>query len=221
MIRKMKVLVKLIIPALLISSCGPQERVSKEVFEAVNEKMEVKRLSDFEIVQEAMVWGDSIATEAQVQLISNLQKAIADKGVDGAVEFCNVNATPLLNEVAEKYNVSIRRASNRYRNPADQPNEDEQPLLEAYEYNAENGIKSEPSIQKVENGDVLLYTKAIVIPGAFCLSCHGDPSKEIDSKTLQKIDSIYPNDKAKGHQIGDLRGMWSIRIPKKEVVNRL
>jgi hypothetical protein len=221
MIRKMKVLVKLIIPALLISSCGPQERVSKEVFEAVNEKMEVKKLSDFEIVQEAMVWGDSIATEAQVQLISNLQKAIADKGVDGAVEFCNVNATPLLNEVAEKYNVNIRRASNRYRNPADQPNEDEQQLLEAYEYNAENGIKSEPSIQKVENGDVLLYTKAIVIPGAFCLSCHGDPSKEIDSKTLQKIDSIYPNDKAKGHQIGDLRGMWSIRIPKKEVVNRL
>ncbi|MDG1277088.1 MAG: DUF3365 domain-containing protein [Algoriphagus sp.] len=217
----MKVLVKLIIPALLICSCGPQERVSKEVFEAVNEKMEVKKLSDFEIVQEAMVWGDSIATEAQVQLISNLQKAIADKGVDGAVEFCNVNATSLLNEVAEKYNVSIRRASNRYRNPADQPNEDEQPLLEAYEYNAENGIKSEPSIQKIENGDVLLYTKAIVIPGAFCLSCHGDPSKEIDSKTLQKIDSIYPNDKAKGHQIGDLRGMWSIRIPKKEVVNRL
>jgi hypothetical protein len=221
MIRKMKVLVKLIIPALLISSCGPQERVSKEVFEAVNEKMEVKKLSDFEIVQEAMVWGDSIATEAQVQLISNLQKAIADKGVDGAVEFCNVNATPLLNEVAEKYNVNIRRASNRYRNPADQPNEDERQLLEAYEYNAENGIKSEPSIQKVENGDVLLYTKAIVIPGAFCLSCHGDPSKEIDSKTLEKIDSIYPNDKAKGHQIGDLRGMWSIRIPKKEVVNRL
>lgn len=219
--RKMKIIVKLIIPALLICSCGPQERVSKEVFEAVNEKMEVKKLSDFEIVQEAMVWGDSIATEAQVQLISNLQKAIADKGVDGAVEFCNVNATSLLNEVAEKYNVSIRRASNRYRNPADQPNEDEQPLLEAYEYNAENGIKSEPSIQKIENGDVLLYTKAIVIPGAFCLSCHGDPSKEIDSKTLQKIDSIYPNDKAKGHQIGDLRGMWSIRIPKKEVVNRL
>jgi hypothetical protein len=217
----MKTIAKFIAPILLMYSCGPQERVSKEVFEAVNEKMEVKKLSDFEIVQEAMVWGDSIATEAQVQLISNLQKAIAEKGVDGAVEFCNVNATPLLNEVAEKYNVSIRRASNRYRNPADQPTEDELPLLEAYEYNAENGIKSEPNIQKIENGDILLYTKAIVIPGAFCLSCHGDPSKEIDSNTLQKIDSIYPNDKARGHQIGDLRGMWSIRIPKKEVVNRL
>jgi PBP1b-binding outer membrane lipoprotein LpoB len=54
---------------LVVASCGPQERVSKEVFDAVNEKMEVKKLSDFEIIEEAMVWGDSISTEAQNQLI--------------------------------------------------------------------------------------------------------------------------------------------------------
>jgi hypothetical protein len=132
-----------------------------------------------------------------------------------------VNATAILDEIADKYGVSIRRVSNRDRNPTDKPNKDEVPLLEAYEYNAENGIKSEPNIQKIENGDVLLYTKAIVIPGVFCLIFQGDSVKEIDSKTLQKIDSIYSNDQAKGHQIGDLRGMWSIRIPKKAVVLRL
>jgi hypothetical protein len=217
----MKNNISLCILIFFVTSCGPQERVSKEVFDAVNDKMEVKKLSDFEIIEEAMVWGDSISIEAQNQLMSNLQKAVAEKGVDGAVEYCNVNATVILNEVADKYGVSIRRVSNRYRNPTDKPNVDEAPLLEAYEYNAENGINSEPNIQKIENGDVLLYTKAIVIPGGFCLSCHGDPAKEIDSKTLQKIDSIYPNDQAKGHQIGDLRGMWSIRIPKREVVLRL
>jgi hypothetical protein len=217
----MKIVLNLIIAVFLISSCGPQERVSKEVFEAVNQKMEVKKLSDFEIVQEATVWGDSIATEAQAQFISNLQKAMADKGVDGAVEFCNVKATPILKEVSEKYNVDIRRASNRYRNPANKPTEYELPLLEAYEYNAENGIKSDPSIQKIENGDVLLFTKAIIIPGGFCLSCHGDPSQDIDAKTLEKINMLYPDDKAVGYKAGDLRGMWSIRLPKKEVVNRL
>ncbi|MFT4856310.1 MAG: hypothetical protein ACI9UV_000283 [Algoriphagus sp.] len=111
--------------------------------------------------------------------------------------------------------------SNRYRDPTDKPNQDEVPLLEAYEYNAEDGIKSEPNIQKIENGDTLSYTKAIVIPGVFCLRCHGDPVKEIDSKTLQKIDSIYSNDQSKGHQIGYLREIWSIRIPKKAIVNRL
>jgi hypothetical protein len=217
----MKNNISLCILIFFVTSCGPQERVSKEVFDAVNDKMEVKKLSDFEIIEEAMVWGDSISIEAQDQLMSNLQKAVAEKGVDGAVEYCNVNATAILDEVADKYGISIRRVSNRYRNPADKPNEDEAPILEAYEYNAENGINSEPNIQKIENGDLLLYTKAIVIPGGFCLSCHGDPAREIDSKTLQKIDSIYSNDQAKGHQIGDLRGMWSIRIPKKAVVNRL
>jgi hypothetical protein len=206
---------------LVVASCGPQERVSKEVFDAVNEKMEVKKLSDFEIIEEAMVWGDSISTEAQNQLISNLKKAVAEKGADGAVEYCNVNATPILKEVAEKYGISIRRVSNRYRNPADKPNEDEIPLLEAYEYNMENGIKSEPNLQKIDNGNAYLYTKAILISNEFCLNCHGDPASELDQKTLEKINSLYPKDLAKGHEVGDLRGMWALRIPKKAVVNRL
>ncbi|MDI1323910.1 MAG: DUF3365 domain-containing protein [Algoriphagus sp.] len=202
-------------------ACGPQERVSKEVFDAVNKNMEVKKLSESEIIQEAMIWGDSISTEAQKQLISNLQKAIEEKGVAGAIGFCNVEALPILKTVSEKHGVTIRRASNRYRNPADQPDVDEAKILDAYEYNAENGLKNDPNIQKIEGGEVYLYTKAIVIPGAFCLSCHGDPDKDIDTKTLAEINSLYPSDKAKGHKVGDLRGMWSIKIPKKEVVGRL
>jgi hypothetical protein len=201
--------------------CGPQERVSKEVFDAVNKNMEVKKLSESEIIQEGMLWGDSISTEAQKQLISNLQKAIEEKGVAGAIGFCNVEALPILKSISEKHGVTIRRASNRYRNPADQPDADEAKILDAYEYNAENGIKNDPNIQKIEGGEVYLYTKAIVIPGAFCLSCHGDPDKEIDAKTLAEINTLYPSDKATGHKVGDLRGMWSIKIPKKEVVGRL
>jgi len=206
---------------LALCACGPQERVSKEVFDAVNEKMEVKKLSDFEIVQEATVWGNSIAAEVQAQLTSNLQKAIEDKGVDGAVEFCNGKVTQILKEVSEKYNVDIRRVSNSYRNPEDKPTEYELPLLDAYKYNAENGIKSDPSIQKIENGDVLLFTKAIVTPEGFCLSFYGDPSQDIDAKTLEEINMRYPDDKTVGYKAEDLRGMWSIRLPKKEVVNRL
>lgn len=202
-------------------ACGPQERVSKEVFDAVNKNMEVKKLSESDIIQEAMIWGDSISNEAQKQLISNLQKAIEEKGVPGAIGFCNVEALPILKSVGEKQGVEIRRVSNRFRNPSDQPDSDESEILDAYEYNAENGLKNDPNIQKIEGGEVYLYTKAIVIPGGFCLSCHGDPDTDIDAKTLAEINALYPSDKAKGHKIGDLRGMWSIKIPKKEVVNRM
>lgn len=206
---------------IFLGSCGPQERVSKETFEEVNQAMEIKRLTEVEILNEAMIWGDSISIEAQAQLISALQNAVSEKGVTGAVEFCNVQALPILSEVSEKYGVSIRRASNRYRNAADQPTEEEKTILDAYEYNAENGNKSDPNIQKFENGEVYLYTKAIVIPNGFCLSCHGEMGKDINDETLEKLAQLYPQDQAKGHKVGDLRGMWSIRIPKKEVVKRL
>lgn len=202
-------------------SCGPQERVSKETFEEVNRNMEIKRVTEAEIIQEGMVWGDSITQEAQRQLISNLQKAISEQGIPAAIDFCNVNALPILSELGKLYSVQIKRASTKARNAADLPTEEERPILEAYQYNAENGIKSDPNIQKFENGEVFLYTKPITIPNGMCLSCHGEPGKEINKETLEKLWKLYPADSAKGHKIGDLRGMWSVRIPKKEVVKRL
>jgi hypothetical protein len=206
---------------LLMVSCGPQERVSKETFEEVNRNMEIKRVTEAEIIQEGMVWGDSITQEAQRQLISNLQKAISEQGIPGAIDFCNVNALSILTELGNLHSVQIKRASTKARNAADLPTDEERPILEAYEYNAENGIKSDPNIQKFENGEVFLYTKPITIPNGMCLSCHGEPGKEINKETLEKLGKLYPADSAKGHKVGDLRGMWSVRIPKKEVVKRL
>lgn len=217
----MKNIASVIILISFLSSCGSGERVSKEVFEEVNQAMEVKKLNEAEIYESAMIWGDSISTTAQKELIGQLQNAIAERGVTGAIAFCNVQALPILEKVSDEYNVEIRRASNRYRNPSDQPTEMELQILETYEYNVENNLESTPNLQKIENGDAYLYSKAIIIPGGLCLSCHGDPTKDIDAQTLQKLEELYPEDKATGHKVGDLRGMWSIKIPKIEVVKRM
>ena len=150
-----------------------------------------------------------------------LQKAISEKGIPEAIDFCNVEALPILSEVGQKYNISIKRASIDFRNPLDKPTEEELPILDAYSYNSENDIKNEPNIQKFENGEILLYTKAIQIPNGLCLNCHGETKTDINEETLDKIQKLYPEDKAKNHKIGDLRGMWSIRLPKAEVIKRL
>jgi hypothetical protein len=205
----------------ILFSCGSGERVSKEVFEEVNNSMEVKKLSDAEILASALEWGDSISAKAQAELISNLQKAIEENGIPGAVEFCSTEAMIIKEKVGTEYGVKIKRVSNFYRNPKDKPDEMEGRILETYEYDVENQIKPTPNIQAIDGGEVLLYSKAIVIPGGLCLNCHGEPNKEINSETLTKIDSIYPGDLARNHKVGDLRGMWAIYIPKGEVVNKL
>ncbi|WP_113923631.1 Tll0287-like domain-containing protein [Cognataquiflexum aquatile] len=217
----MKKIFEFLLMVSLLSSCGSNERVSKEVFEEVNKSMEVKKLNEADILQAGMKWGDEMSTEAQQQLVSSLQKAIKEKGVPGAIQFCNVQALPILAEVSQKYGVTIRRVSNQFRNPKDQPTEEEKGILEAYEYNAENNLALDPSIQKFENGEVYLYTKAIKIPNGMCLNCHGEPGTDISAETQKDLAELYPGDKATGHKIGDLRGMWSIRIPKKEVVKKM
>jgi hypothetical protein len=202
-------------------SCGPRERISKEVFDKVNNSMEAKKLSEAQITQEALIWGDSISTVAQQQLMSSLHKAVEEKGFGGAISFCNVNAAPIVSELSEKYGVQIRRTSFRARNQANLPTAEESQILDAYQYNVENSIENEPNIQKIEGGDILLYTKAIVIPSEFCLACHGEVKNDIEVELLDKIDSLNPNDLARGFGLGQLRGMWSLKIPKKAVVNRL
>ncbi|MEB2783317.1 Tll0287-like domain-containing protein [Algoriphagus persicinus] len=217
----MKHFIYILIFAFLFVACGPQERISKSVFDEVNNAMEAKKLSEAQITQEAMLWGDSISSEAQQQLMASLHQAVDEKGFVGALDFCNVNAAPIIKVLSDKYGVAIRRTTYRARNQNNLPTEDEAPILDAYEYNAENGIENKPNIQKIENGEILLYTKAIVISSEFCLACHGDPKNGINSGVLSKIDSLYQKDLAREFELGNLRGMWSLKIPKKSVVNRL
>lgn len=202
-------------------ACGSGEKIDRSVFEEVNQSMEVKKVNEAEILNKGIEWGNELSQKAQEQLIGQLTKAISEKGTLGALEYCNIQALPILEEVSSLENVTIRRASNDYRNPKDKPTEEEQMILEAYEYNEENNIDSKANVQEINNGEALLYTSPIKIPGKLCLQCHGNIEEDIDSATWDKIQSLYPDDQATGHEIGDLRGMWSIIIPKKELIKKL
>lgn len=211
----------LFVPLLLLASCGDNKKIDREVVDQVNKANEVKKVSESEITDYAMKWGDEISQEAQAELIGALQKAIEDKGVPGAIDFCHLEALPITRKVADKHAVTLRRVSVKNRNPENSPKDMEKTLLDAYAYNSENEIENRPNIQKTEDGEVLLYTKAITIPGGLCLNCHGEPGKEVSDATFDKIKSLYPEDKALGYKVGELRGMWSISMPKKEVVKNM
>lgn len=218
---KNSVLITLIATYSFLSSCDTDRRVNREVIDEMKKSTEIKKVSEVDLINFAMNWGDEISKEAQGALINTLQEAIAERGLEGAVEFCHTEALPIIQKVADKNKVQVRRVSLNNRNPANTPNEMEKTLLEAYAYNVENGVENKPNVQKMDNGETLLFTKAITIPGGLCLNCHGDPEKDIAPSTLGKIGEKYPNDKAIGYKVGDLRGMWSISLPRKEVIKSM
>ena len=53
------------------------------------------------------------------------------------------------------------------------------------------------------------YMKAIPT-GELCLKCHG---AEIEPGVKAKLDELYPNDKARGFKLGDIRGAFTIKQP--------
>jgi hypothetical protein len=205
----------------LLVACESERKVNKDVIDEIKKLSEVKKVNEAEMISYALKWGDEISNEAQQSLISTLQKAIAEHGIAGAVEFCRAEALPITHEVGKKHNVTVKRVSLKNRNPSNIPSEVEKNLLEAYAYNVENNLENKPNIQKINDGETLLFTKAIAIPNGMCLNCHGEPGKEITTETLTRIVNLYPEDQAVGLKVGDLRGMWSIALPKSEVIKNM
>ena len=206
----------------LLAACdtGSQRHINREALQEEMRNREPKKLSEAQIIGEAHRQGREIAEKAQQELLRTLKKAIQEGGISHAVQFCNLQAFPLTDSLSTQYGAEVQRTSLQLRNPANAPDELEQQLLEAYEYNAEQGLPLEPNVQR-EGREYLLYTQPIVIGSELCLNCHGVAEKDIAPETLQQLNSLYPQDKARGYKSGDFRGMWSIKLPQKKVVNAL
>jgi len=201
----------------LVSACN--KTISKEEQKAINEELasrKIRRITDAQIYDAAMKMGDSISSLSQKKLGQTLKHRINEDGVIGALEYCNVNAYPLVDSLSKHFNAEIKRVSNRSRNEKDNPDEMEKQLLDAYQYNLENSLELSPGVQKIGK-ESYLYTKPIILNSGLCLQCHGEIGTDLDEDFAAQIKALYPNDNALGHKINDLRGMWSIKLNKKDL----
>ncbi|MCC5930566.1 MAG: DUF3365 domain-containing protein [Cyclobacteriaceae bacterium] len=205
--------------AFILFSCGAgtEKRADRSAYEEERKIRELKKISEAQLLEKAMEIGSNIASQSQKALGSHLQKAIQEGGIGYAIDFCNVRAIPITDSLESHYQARIKRASLNYRNPVDAPDDLEKTILEAYQYNQQNDLALEDNVQK-HGDDVILFTRAIQVENPLCLNCHGTPGREMLTATQELIDAKYPNDQAIGHEMGSLRGMWSIRLSKKEIV---
>ena len=142
-----------------------------------------------------------------------LTHALAKGGPVGAISVCQIQAPALTQQVRDQARppgavFSLKRTSNRLRNPADAPDPEERQALQIY-LEAEARHESLPPdlLQKVvtEGKTTYRYYQPIRV-AALCLSCHGDPAA-LSSGVKTLLRERYPQDQAVGYKDGDFRGL--------------
>ncbi len=187
--------------------------VSLLVFPAVliscNNKSEEKEIAP-ETYSLYIKKGAEISAEAQAALLSNVSRAMQKGGPEYAVEFCNLQASSIVDSLNQLYNTEIGRVSARNRNPRNNlKNDTEKELWNkmAQKIKAGNGHDT----LLVMNDD-LVYYKPIKTAMPACLNCHGAPGEDINPAAFEKIQTLYPEDKATGYDLNEFRGLWKIRF---------
>lgn len=156
--------------------------------------------------------GKNIATETQAVLAKNLIGAINKGGTEYALGFCNTNAITLTDSMANALNASIKRVSDKPRNAGNQANEIELAYIQLQKAKMTRGEQPEAKTNEIEGKMVGFYP---IVTNQMCLQCHGNAEVNIKAATLQKINKLYPADKATGYADKELRGLWVIEMDRK------
>jgi hypothetical protein len=146
-------------------------------------------------------------------LRDEMQTAVQSGGPVAAIEVCHDKAQALTRKVSEEKGWQVGRTSHKIRNPKNAPDAWESAVLEEFQKRKAAGepLENMEKFAVVDEGGkkYFRYMKAIPL-GGVCSNCHGPVLKP---EVVEKLDKYYPDDKARGFQVGDLRGAFTIRQP--------
>jgi hypothetical protein len=153
------------------------------------------------------------AKEFMESLKSILVKEMQTNGIASAVSVCSDTAQLLTVNFGFNKGIYIKRVSFMNRNPNNMPDGFETKVLKSFEFLKSQGKMNDSTefFELIEESGVtnVRYMKPILIQ-APCLSCHGAITN-IGTDVKMILNKKYPNDKATGYQIDDLRGAVSIQ----------
>lgn len=166
--------------------------------------------------------GKAVAKRATERLVGTLmgevQRNIKERGLAATVSHCATRAQEISTLVGAEEGVTIRRVTEKTRNPVDAPDTYERRILAQFADMAAEG-RIDPStvhaeVLSMEGRNVLRFLKPIMI-GKTCLGCHGDAGS-IPADVAQALRTHYPSDLATGYREGELRGAVSVIVPLDE-----
>ncbi len=140
------------------------------------------------------------------KLVKELKQSLGEGGAVKAIKVCNIEAPDIAASLSDKYEWNIGRTSLKTRNSDNNPDEWELAVLQQFEQRKQNGEDISKLEYSEETKEGFRYMKAIPTKG-LCLTCHGENIQEPLKATLSEL---YPQDRATGFNIGDIRGAFTI-----------
>jgi hypothetical protein len=146
-------------------------------------------------------------------LLGRLTAALAEGGPPAAVEVCS-QVAPEIAAASSGEGLSVGRTSLRTRNPANAPDDFERRWLQRLaELHAAGELPDEVAeeVATADGGRELRYLRPIVLGADVCLRCHG-AVEELDPEVRRVVAERYPEDRATGYRLGELRGAVTVRV---------
>jgi cytochrome c553 len=156
--------------------------------------------------------GLKYAMATKAILGKNLMNQITSNGTYAALSFCNEKAMHLTDSMAMAQSVSIKRVSDRPRNPDNRADETELDYIISQKERLANGENAE-SYSFDRNGYTLGYYP--IMTNAMCLQCHGTLEETISPEVAAGIKEHYPQDEAIGYGENELRGIWVVEMEER------
>ncbi|MGJ8684950.1 MAG: Tll0287-like domain-containing protein [Nonlabens sp.] len=151
--------------------------------------------------------GLEYAMSTKKELGKNLMGTIQKKGTKEAVLFCNKQAYPITDSMAIAQNATIKRVSDKPRNQQNQANQKELKIIDQFKKAIASKEDYQPITELVNGKNHFYYP---ITTNSMCLQCHGTTDKDINPTVLTAISKLYPEDKATGYDVNEVRGIWSI-----------
>lgn len=155
--------------------------------------------------------GKEIIKQSFMALSGQLAAAMQEGGVQNAVSYCNLHASPIIDSLSRVYNAEISRVTSRPRNQANMANVEEVDILADYLKVLSVDGPLSYFVQSTSREDVTFYGPILII-SPLCLKCHGEIGSEIASEDYELIRTLYPEDQATGYKHHELRGLWKVKF---------
>ncbi len=132
-----------------------------------------------------------------------------------AIKGCSEEAPSIAQKYTDQTGYYVRRVSLKYRNPDDIPDQYEKGVLEKFDSLRVEGkmvVEHEDYRVVKEGGKQYLRYMKPLITKKLCLNCHGS-KEDIPATVKGFLNTNYPEDRATGFKVGDVRGAVSVKIP--------